>query len=134
MSACAASVVTMLCTRRYLLGLTCTFIPENQTLPFLVCRISGSRVPLWFIVGFGAAMRVASTIVPCFRRRPFSSAGSRSRRRSPWSARAGCGPPWDQSETRIDFIEGWYNPHRRHSGLGYRSPLQFERQHARAAA
>ena len=25
------------------------------------------------------------------------------------------------------FIEGWYNPHRRHSGLGYLSPIDFER-------
>ena len=27
----------------------------------------------------------------------------------------------------FDFIEGWYNPHRRHSALGYRSPNDFER-------
>jgi putative transposase len=25
------------------------------------------------------------------------------------------------------FIEGWYNPHRRHSALAYRSPIDFER-------
>lgn len=25
------------------------------------------------------------------------------------------------------FIEGWYNPHRRHSALGYRSPYDYER-------
>jgi putative transposase len=34
-----------------------------------------------------------------------------------------------QSEARMavfQFIEGWYNPHRRHSGLGYRSPVDFE--------
>lgn len=24
------------------------------------------------------------------------------------------------------FIEGWYNPHRRHSALGYKSPMQLE--------
>ena len=25
------------------------------------------------------------------------------------------------------WIEGWYNPRRRHSGLGYLSPLNIER-------
>ena len=29
----------------------------------------------------------------------------------------------------FDFIEGWYNPRRRHSALDYESPLVFERQH-----
>jgi putative transposase len=32
----------------------------------------------------------------------------------------------------FDFIEGWYNPRRRHSALDYESPLVFERQHAAA--
>jgi putative transposase len=27
------------------------------------------------------------------------------------------------------WIEGWNNPKRRHSGLGYLSPLNFERSH-----
>jgi putative transposase len=38
-----------------------------------------------------------------------------------------------QAEARIaifDFIEGFYNPSRRHSSLGYLSPNEFERQHA----
>jgi putative transposase len=30
----------------------------------------------------------------------------------------------------FDFIEGWYNPHRRHSALGYVSPAAFERESA----
>jgi len=32
----------------------------------------------------------------------------------------------------FDFIEGWYNPTRRHSSLDYESPLTFERRHAAA--
>ncbi len=35
-----------------------------------------------------------------------------------------------QAEARIaifDWMEGWYNPHRRHSALGRRSPVNYER-------
>ncbi|HKN00556.1 MAG TPA: hypothetical protein VJX23_08560, partial [Candidatus Binataceae bacterium] len=28
-----------------------------------------------------------------------------------------------------EFIEGWYNPHRRHSALDYLSPINYERSH-----
>jgi putative transposase len=30
----------------------------------------------------------------------------------------------------FQFIEGWYNPHRRHSALGYLSPFRYEMDHA----
>lgn len=36
-----------------------------------------------------------------------------------------------QAEARtavFTFIEGWYNPHRRHSGLEYLSPIDDERR------
>lgn len=29
----------------------------------------------------------------------------------------------------FSFIEGWYNPHRRHSSIGYLSPAEFERRY-----
>jgi putative transposase len=38
-----------------------------------------------------------------------------------------------QAEARMavfDFIEGWYNPHRRHSALDYLSPINYERSHS----
>jgi len=41
-----------------------------------------------------------------------------------------------QSEARLaifQFIEGWYNPHRRHSALGQRSPVNYERLMSEAA-
>ena len=28
----------------------------------------------------------------------------------------------------FEFIESWYNPHRRHSAIGYHSPLNYERR------
>ena len=38
-----------------------------------------------------------------------------------------------QARTAIfEFIEGWYNPHRRHSALGYLSPINYERRMAAA--
>ncbi len=41
-----------------------------------------------------------------------------------------------QAEARMavfDFIEGWYNPHRRHSALDYLSPINYERSHSQEA-
>ena len=37
----------------------------------------------------------------------------------------------NQAEAKMavfDFIEGWYNPRRRHSALDYQSPIYFERR------
>jgi putative transposase len=37
-----------------------------------------------------------------------------------------------QAEARMEvfrYIEGWYNPRRRHSALGHLSPLRFEAEH-----
>jgi putative transposase len=40
-----------------------------------------------------------------------------------------------QAQARMEvfeWIEGWYNPQRRHSAIGYLSPMEFERRHARS--
>lgn len=37
-----------------------------------------------------------------------------------------------QAEAKLavfQFIEGWYNPHRRHSSLDYLSPVRYENQY-----
>jgi putative transposase len=41
-----------------------------------------------------------------------------------------------QAEARMavfEYIEGWYNPHRRHSALDQESPLNYQRRHQPAA-
>jgi putative transposase len=41
-----------------------------------------------------------------------------------------------QTEARMavfQYIEGWYNPRRRHSGLDYQSPISYEKKHMLAA-
>ena len=43
-------------------------------------------------------------------------------------------PTRQQTRTAIyDYIEGWYNPRRRHSAPGYLSPAQIEAQHHQGA-
>jgi putative transposase len=40
-----------------------------------------------------------------------------------------CWPtPAEARREVFQYLEGWYNPHRRHSALGYQSPVQFEKQ------
>lgn len=34
----------------------------------------------------------------------------------------------DASRALFEFIEIWYNRQRRHSSLGYRSPVQYEKE------
>jgi putative transposase len=42
-----------------------------------------------------------------------------------------------QAEAKMavfEFIEGWYNPRRRHSALEYQSPISYEKKHAESQA
>jgi hypothetical protein len=59
-----ASRALVICTMPRWSVPMCSFIPKCQFLPFLVCFISGSRVAVAFLVELGAAMMVASTMVP----------------------------------------------------------------------
>lgn len=36
--------------------------------------------------------------------------------------------PAEAKQAIFEFIEGWYNPHRRHSSIGYLSPVEYERR------
>jgi putative transposase len=48
--------------------------------------------------------------------------------RKRWSTRN------ELAQAIFEYIEGWYNPTRRHSALGYLAPIEFERIKARIAA
>jgi putative transposase len=47
---------------------------------------------------------------------------------------AGCATRAEARAALFDYIEGWYNRARRHSSLGYRSPVQYESEQRRSAA
>jgi putative transposase len=38
--------------------------------------------------------------------------------------------PAEARRAVFEYVEGWYNPQRRHPALGYESPLRYERIHA----
>ena len=40
--------------------------------------------------------------------------------------------PAEAQRAIFEFIEGWYNPHRRHSALAYDSPIRYEQRHQQA--
>jgi transposase InsO family protein len=37
--------------------------------------------------------------------------------------------PAEAEDAVFEFIEGWYNSHRRHSALNYVSPMEYELKH-----
>ena len=64
MSATLAAVALTVCTIPRWSPPICSFMPKCQSRPLRVCFISGSRVALAFLVELGAAIMVASTMVP----------------------------------------------------------------------
>src|ERR1051325_1759348 len=74
MSASLAAVPTTVCTSPEATSTPiCAFMPKCHWLPFLAWCLSGSRALFLFLVEGGAAMIVASTIVPWRLNRPRSS-------------------------------------------------------------
>src|SRR5690625_3897428 len=59
----------------------------------------------------------------------FSSRRRHTRWPRDWSSDVCSSDLMDAEMQIFDFIEGWYNPHRRHSAIGYLSPINYERQH-----
>jgi putative transposase len=37
--------------------------------------------------------------------------------------------PGDARQAIFEYIEGWYNPHRRPSGIDFQSPANYERRY-----
>ncbi len=50
-----------------------------------------------------------------------------STRSAPWPTRSAA------RSAVFAYVEAWYNPRRRHSTLGYRSPAAYEEAHAQQA-
>ena len=49
-------------------------------------------------------------------------------------ARRRLASPIEARMAAFSYLEGWYNPLRLHPASGYRSPVSYEREHARGAA
>ena len=41
--------------------------------------------------------------------------------------------PAEARQAVFEYIEGWYNPNRRHSALGYLSPVEYEHRYGEKA-
>ena len=76
MSATPAWVADRLWTRPFGSVPTCSFIPKCHAFPLRVCFISGSRAWAAFFVELGAAMIVASMIVPLWSSNRFAVSSS----------------------------------------------------------
>ncbi len=76
----------------------------------------------------GSMGRVASSVDNTMMESVWSSMQRELLDRRAWSTRE------ELASAIFEWIEGFYNPTRRHSGIGYRSPNDFEDQHSAATA
>ncbi len=74
----------------------------------------------------GSMGRVASSVDNALVESFWSSMQRELLDRRTWASRV------ELAAGMFDWIEGWYNPRRRHSSLGYLSPAQFEALHTAA--
>lgn len=75
----------------------------------------------------GSMGRVASSVDNTMMESFWSSMQRELLDRRSWESREELG------QAIFDWIEGWYNPRRRHSGIGDVSPIEFERNNTAAA-
>jgi putative transposase len=68
----------------------------------------------------GSMGKVASSVDNALIESFWSSMQSELLDRQPWNGRV------ELASAMFEWIEGWYNPHRRHSSLGMISPAHFE--------
>ena len=115
--------------------------------PIISAPSSSSTRPRWRSGGGGPrASSTTATRGASIPRSPSASAAARPASVPRWgrSATPTTTPwarapsrPWNGFRSQVEarmavfsFIEGWYNPRRRHSALGYLSPLECERNHS----
>ena len=94
-----------------------TMVASTPPLPLVAVALKLASAPRW-------ARSVIALTMPCVEASsPPSNANCST---APASA-----PRLKACPTVFQFIEGWYNPHRRHSAIDYLSPNRYEALHAR---
>jgi len=119
-----ADHISVPCHAGYLTGISCMAGPANvSTSTPLSCIVAQYPAGQW-IIPFSADLLCKSPVRQCMVEMFFKSLKAELIWRNRWETRR-------QAEGAIfQYINGFYNPRRRHSSLGGKSPLAFERKAA----